>query len=108
MNFQYIRKNLCDTQRSVRTKGGGRDTELFIHYGYTVGFQGENFAIFTELVGLVIITEFSDCFINSIDLGATYISNSISPGVFYKLYLKEDLSDIVDGVLGIKIDVSVN
>ena len=95
----------------IPTKGKG-DTELFIHYGLTAGFQGNKFAIFTELVGLVIITEdsdeFSDRFVHSIDLGATYISNSISPGVFYKLYLKENLSDIVKGVLGIKIDVSVN
>ncbi len=96
----------------ISTKGEGRDTELFMHYGLTAGFQGKNFAIFTELVGLVIITEdideFSDRFYHSIDLGATYISNNISPGVFYKLYLKENLSDIVKGVLGIKIDVTVN
>ena len=96
----------------IPTKGEGRDTELFMHYGLTAGFQRKTFVLFTELVGLVIISEdvdeFSDRFVHSIVLGGTYIRNVISPGVFYKLYLKEDFSDIIEGVLGIKINISVN
>ncbi len=93
-------------------RGYNTETELFIHYGITFGFQDENFAILTELIGLALITEdvdeFKDRFVHSIDFGFTYISNSVTPGIFYKLYLKEDFSDIVEGVLGIKIDITVH
>ncbi len=96
---------------AIPTKGDA-DTELFIHYGFTAGYQAEYFAIFTELVGLAILTEdaddFSDRFKHSIDFGAIYISNSVEPGLFYKLYLDENLSDVITGVLGIQINVLLN
>jgi hypothetical protein len=96
----------------IPTQGDAGDTELLLHYGLTAGFQGNNFALLTELVGVVIITddtdEFSDRFSHSINFGANYVSKSVTPGIFYKLYLKEDLSDFVDGVFGINIDVTIN
>ena len=78
----------------------------------TAGFQAENFSIMTELIGIVIITEeaddFSDRFEHSINFGASYISKNVTPGIFYKLYLSEDLSDRIDGVLGINIEIALN
>jgi hypothetical protein len=88
------------------------NVELVIHYGLIAGFQGKSIAIFNELVGLAVITEdydeFTDRFVHSINFGAVYISKIVSPGVFYKLYLKEDLRELVDGVLGITVDVTIN
>jgi hypothetical protein len=54
------------------------------------------------------VNDFGDRFEYSINFGASYVSESVSPGIFYKLYLKEDLSDWVDGVLGINIEVTIN
>jgi hypothetical protein len=92
--------------------GDGGDTDFLIHYGFTFGFQDENFAVLSELMGLVIITEeaddFGDRFLHSLDFGFTYLRYNVKPGIFYKLYLKDDFSDIVEGVLGIKVDVTVD
>jgi hypothetical protein len=91
--------------------GNGDDTDFLIHYGIAFGFQDENFAVLTELMGLAIITEeaadFEDRFLHSIDFGFTYLRYSVKPGIFYKLYLKDDLSDFVEGVLGIEVDIAV-
>ena len=29
------------------------------------------------------------------------------PGVFYKIYLKDEFSDVVDGVLGVNLEVTL-
>jgi hypothetical protein len=85
------------------------DTEFFAHYGLTAGYQGESFLAMTELIGAVQFTgeadEFSDRFLHSINFGASYLSRHFKPGVFYKLYLKEDFSDLVDGVLGVNLEI---
>jgi len=87
------------------------DIEFNLHYGLTAGYQAENIAIITELVGLLIINggagDFGR-FTHSIDFGAVYFSNSIEPGVFYKLYLDEKLSDAITGVLGLQVNVLIN
>ena len=94
----------------IPTEDGG-DSELFLHYGLTAGFQMTQLAIFAELAGIAIITEdvddFGDRLSHVIAFGAQWTGSRLRPGVFYKLYLDEDLSDSVDGVLGIKLDVSL-
>ena len=92
----------------IPTDDNGDETELFIHYGFNVGFQARNLAIFTELAGIALITEdideFGDRFSHSLAFGAHWTGNTMRPGIFYKIYLKEDLSDVVDGVLGVKLE----
>ena len=62
-----------------------------------------------ELIGLAIITEdvddFNDRFLHTLVFGGQWNAGTIKPGLFYKIYLKDELSDLVDGVLGIKLDV---
>ena len=95
----------------IETGDGDNDTEFFMHYGLTAGYRGERFAALTELIGLGMFTgdadEFSDRFMHSIDFGVSYISPRFMPGIFYKIYLKDDFSDIVDGVLGINLEVTL-
>ena len=96
----------------IPTQRDAGDTELLLHYGLTAGYLTENFSLITELIGLFIITEdaddFGDSFEHSINFGASYVSETITPGIFYKIYLSEDLSDVIDGVLGINIEVALN
>ena len=101
-----IGPNLC-----IPTKDEGDETELIVHYGIAGGYQTTNLTIMAELVGVAIITEdvdkASDRFVHSLAFGVQFTGISIRPGIFYKIYLKEDLRDIVDGVLGIKFEASV-
>ena len=90
-----------------------RDTEFLLHYGLTAGYQSTNVALIAEMVGIAIISEdsdeFSDRFQYSFNFGASYVSERIRPGLFYKLYLKDDfITDLVDGVIGINIEVTIN
>ena len=82
----------------IPTGDGGDDTEFLMHYGLTAGYQGERFAAITELIGLAMLTEdfdeFHDRFMHSINFGVSYISPHFMPGVFYKIYLKDEFSDV--------------
>lgn len=93
----------------IPTEDDGLDTEFFLHYGLSGGFQVSDFAVLAELIGTVIITEdvdvFSDRFVHSISFGGQWMGSMMRPGIFYKLYLKEELKDWVKGVLGIKLDI---
>lgn len=93
----------------IPTGDGSDDPEFLMHYGLTAGYRGERFAAITELIGMVMLTEefedTGDRFIHSIDFGASYISPRFIPGVFYKIYLKDEFSDLVDGVFGVSLEV---
>jgi len=94
----------------IPTKDDG-DVELFAHYGIFGGFKLTSVMFSVELEGLAIISEdmeeFEDRFVHSLAFGAQWIGSNIRPGIFYEIYLKEDFRDVVDGVLGIKVDVSL-
>ena len=98
-------------QLYVPTDDEGDESELFIHYGFTGGAQVNHFAIFAEFVGLAIITEeadeFGDRFTHSLAFGAQWTEGVVRPGIFYQIYLDEDMEEVVDGVLGIKIETSL-
>ena len=87
------------------------DAELFAHYGIFGGFKLTSVTFSAELEGLAIISEdvddFEDRFVHSVAFGAQWTGSNIKPGVYYQIYLKENLRDIVDGVLGIKVDVDI-
>jgi hypothetical protein len=95
----------------IPTKKDGGDVELFAHYGISGGFNLTNIVISAEFAGLAFISEdiddFGDRFIHSLAFGAQWTGGNVRPGIFYEIYLKEDLRDFVDGVLGIKLDVSL-
>ncbi|UCH98170.1 MAG: transporter [Candidatus Aminicenantes bacterium] len=93
---------------AIPTKNGG-DAELYAHYGLSGGYRTGGIAFKAELAGIAVITEevddFGDRFIHSLAFGLQWVRGSIRPGIFYKIYLKEEMKDIVSGVLGIKLDV---
>jgi hypothetical protein len=95
----------------VPTGEGDDDVDFLVHYGLTAGYRGERFAALSELIGVAWVTgdwdDFGDRFLHSIDFGVSYVSPRFMPGVFYKIYLKDEFSDIVDGVLGVDIEVTL-
>jgi hypothetical protein len=95
----------------VPTGDNDSDTEFFLHYGLIAGFRAEKFAATLELIGLMVVSEdyddFGDRFVHALDLGVSYISPHLSPGVFYMIYLGNDENDwtsLVDGVLGVDVN----
>lgn len=108
-NFLFgfeIGPNIC-----VPTEEDGGDTEIFMHYGFRMGMQSSTLIFFAELIGLAILTEevdeFDDRFLHTVVFGGQWNDGRLKPGIFYKIYLKDDLQDFVDGVLGIKLDIGL-
>jgi hypothetical protein len=97
---------------AIPTRKGVGDPEAFVHYGIMAGAFADKFYFGMELVGFGILTEdlknSEDRFINSITLGTSWIGNSISPQLFYKLYLNKEMKRLVNGVFGIELSFSIN
>ena len=91
---------------------GDEDVELFLHYGLSGGYQLRQLAFLAEFTGLFIVTgdldSFTDRFFSAINLGAQWTHGMVNPGIFYNLYIDEDLQDEVNGVLGIRINIKLN
>lgn len=97
---------------SIQTIAKRTLTDIFMHYGINVGYKIDKLLLNVEFLGIAIITEdtnnFGDRFVNLLDFGAQWKGTSLTPKLFYKIYLKNDMRDIVDGILGVGISVSIN
>lgn len=95
----------------IATKGSS-ETELFIHYGIITGYQINKLLLNLEVVGVAIISEdienFGDRFINMLNIGAQWRGTVVTPKVFYKIYLRDEIRHTVDGVLSIGVNVSID
>lgn len=95
----------------IPTKENYGDTEVFAHYGATAGFKVNEFLFSAELNGKAIITEevdeFADRFVHMINFGGQYDNGKINPYVYYGIYLKESMKNVLDGVLNIGVKVSL-
>ena len=89
------------------SESDNRDIEFFIHYGITGGAELSKLIINVELTGLLFLSSdtdsFTDKFFHSLVFNALYTEWPVQPGLFYKLYLEENLNDNVTGVLGISL-----
>lgn len=100
----------------IPTEGDGADTELLMHYGINGGIHVNQLAFNLELLGSVMLSEdtddFGDRFVHLINLGANYnvATNNLNiiPKIFYRYYLKEDIRNMIDGVLGLGVTVSLD
>ncbi len=85
-----------------------RDGEILLHYGLDGGFRMDRLTIVLEVIGLALVTEdwddLGDLVKHAAVLGAQWDGGWFRPGVFYQLYLEDDLRDRVDGVLGFKVE----
>ena len=94
------------------TEGEGSKTELFVHYGLGGGFNVNRLLIKTEFTGMFIVSEeaqtFGDRFVNLFNLGAQWEGNTVTPELYYRIYLTNNISEVIDGVLGIGVSVSIN
>jgi hypothetical protein len=89
----------------VPTGSGDREVEFLLHYGITGGVNVNQLIINAELVGLFLLSaetdSFSDKFYHSLVFNAQYTGWPVQPQLFYKLYLEQNLTNQIDGVLGL-------
>jgi hypothetical protein len=96
----------------IPTGDNSSNGELFIHFGFDAGYKIDKLCFNVELLGMAIITEqpddFIDRFVNMLNFGAQWKGALVSPKLFYKIYLKEEMSDMIDGVLGVGVTFSID
>ncbi|KAA3611022.1 MAG: hypothetical protein D8M58_13655 [Calditrichaeota bacterium] len=96
----------------VPTGDNKADTEFVAHFGLNMGIETPKIYFGLEFIGIAIISEdvdeFTDRFINALDFGVAYKGKNITPKLFYKIYVDEDFERMVEGVLGIGLEASLN
>lgn len=96
----------------IPTEDEGGDTEMFLHYGFNSGYGINKFAINVELLGVFIVTEdpeeFGDRFVHMVNLGAHWRGDVVTPKIFYKFHLNDEMSLGINGVLGIGLNVALD
>ena len=96
----------------IPTGDNNSNGEVLIHYGLDAGYKVDKLFFNVELIGMAIVTEeqddISDRFINMLNFGTQWKGAVFSPKLFYKIYLKEVISDNLDGVLGLGVTVAID
>ena len=94
------------------TKKNSFTTEFLAHYGIITGYRIDQLSLNLEFVGNVIISgeiqQFSERFINMLNVGAQWMGPTVTPRIFYKIYLRDEMRQTVDGVLGIGVNLSID
>ena len=88
----------------IPARGNWEGMELLVHYGLSAGYRMNAFTFKAELGGRKVITE-SGNFTHIVALGVQSHRGSFRPGIFYKMYLNEEMREGISGVIGIKFDI---
>lgn len=96
----------------IPVKAGAGSTELFVHYGITVGYRFAHIALGGEILGLANLTDsfdqFGERFDHSAALGAQLNGFAFRPGFFYEVVITDQNTDItldvLNGVIGIRLE----
>ena len=95
----------------IPTKGEYSEDEFLIHYGIITGYQIQKLELNIEFIGFMMISEhvenFGDRFMNMLDFGVQWKAAYVIPKIFYMIYLKQDMRNMVDGTLGIGVTVPI-
>ncbi|MCU0611452.1 MAG: hypothetical protein MUE60_06645 [Candidatus Eisenbacteria bacterium] len=90
--------------------GEGGDTEITLRYGLGLAAGSPVIQVLAEFVGYVWLTTesgpFEDRSTHCAAIGVVLPAGAIRPSLFYEKYLNGDLSEDVDGILGIKLQVA--
>ena len=83
-------------------------SEFLAHYGILAGYQVNQISLNMEFVGVLNISggfqQFGDRFVNMFNIGAQWKGENIVPMLYYKIYLRDDIRNTVDGVLGLGVN----
>jgi hypothetical protein len=97
---------------AIPSKKNQSSTQVFVHYAVSPGVKISSLLLNAEFKGTLILSgnanTFTDRLLNQLGFGAQWIGPSVTPKVFYRIYLKEAFREIISGVLGIGVTVSLN
>lgn len=86
-----------------------RDTEILLHYGITGKYSYNSFFGSAEFNGAYILTEsdlkFADRFLDVFSLGAGWRGSYVTPSLFYQWNMEKQMSNLVTGSFGVKLEV---
>ena len=96
----------------IPTKNSGSGANIYLHYAVNAGFKYNKFSLNAEFLGLALLNKnvnnFSDRLIHQLAFGTQWDGGIITPKIYYRIYLKDTFSNIVDGVLGTGFIVTLN
>ncbi len=88
------------------------DVELMVHYGILGSFVINKFILNMEFLGIATLTsdvnDFGDRFVNMINIGVQWKESLVTPVIYFKIYLRDDINRSIDGVLGIGVNISID
>jgi len=97
---------------SIQKNSRKSTIDVYMHFGINTGYKVDKFLLNVEFLSIANITQnvsnFGDRFVNLLDFGAQWEGARITPKLFYKIYLGDDMRAIVDSILGVGISVSIN
>ena len=95
----------------IPEKDAGGDSELWFPYGFSGGAGTRHFAFLAEVMGLFLATEdtdeFSDRFEHHLAFGVGVRNYTVRPSLWYQIPLHDDLREVIDGVIGLQVEVSL-
>lgn len=87
--------------------GGPNESEFFLRYAPSFGFDNSIISIGLTLNGIFIVTDdpedFGDRFVHYMSINVKYNSTTLEPELFVCIPLSNNLSSILDNTIGIKI-----
>ena len=92
----------------IGSADSGLDDDLCMSYMLGTGYKVKSLALGIDYQGLINLTndsfdDFRDRMFDVVNFGAQYSFGNFQPSLFYSVYTRDDLSDIVSGTLGIKL-----
>jgi len=93
----------------VPTGDNEGDPELMLRYGAGFGVRQNHFTAGVEFAGSWLLTadgaDFGEASQHFLSFGAEYDGGLLSPALFYTIPTDDDMRDLLDGVLGIRVKV---
>ena len=95
----------------VPVDGFNFDPDLFLRSGFSASGRSRHFSFTTELMGLFMATgkadNLSDRLESHLAFGIGLRNYNVRPSLWYQIPLDDDISRVVDGVIGFQIEVSM-
>lgn len=87
-------------------------TEFSLHYGIEISAYIKDFILNLEVVGQGFLTNgnydnFFERFINMLNFGVLLDHDFFTPKIYYKIFLKDDVRKMLDGVLGVGVSFNI-
>ncbi len=95
----------------IPTKGTNSELELFAHYGIRGGYHLQDLFFNVEFLGIILVTtdvqDFSDRFSHSLTFGTQWKLPTLTPEIYYRVFVEEEERKTVHGILGLGVSLSL-